>query len=338
MYKLLYYTLLVTLLCAKGLYCYSQTGNNCDGITISGNTGATYSFSDYESQMAGTTITEALAVQYNPNANTCNGWSLRVRATDNFTNGANFVAPQYISLRFNRVSQGSPTASEIGVSNNDYPLNVSDVTLIGNSNAAFSDYTEHTFDMVIQGGNHLLVPNGTYTSSLIFTLYNQNNQAVSTVTIPVAFQVQTTANNSFTMLLQNGAEMVNMVFNTVNDYRSEKSVNIANGLKVLASAPYQVIVKTSNDALTSNTSSATIPVNAISIEATQSTATSAGISVYNRHLSVNEQVLINTTNPLDSTQQMVEYNLRYAISASTTDLMQPSGRYSVNIIFIVLPQ
>lgn len=338
MYKLLYYTLLVTLLCAKGLYCYSQTGNNCDGITISGNTGATYSFSDYESQMAGTTIAEALAVQYNPNANTCNGWSLRVRAIDNFTNGANFVAPQYISLRFNRVSQGSPTASEVGVSNNDYPLNVSDVTLIGNSNAAFSDYTEHTFDMVIQGGNHLLVPNGTYTSSLIFTLYNQNNQAVSTVTIPVAFQVQTTANNSFTMLLQNGAEMVNMVFNTVNDYRSEKSVNIANGLKVLASAPYQVIVKTSNDALTSNTSSATIPVNAISIEATQSTATSAGISVYNRHLSVNEQVIINTTNPLDSTQQMVEYNLRYAISASTTDLMQPSGRYSVNIIFIVLPQ
>jgi hypothetical protein len=45
------------------------------------------------------------------------------------------------------------------------------------------------------------------------------------------------------LLLQNGAEMVNMVFNTVNDYRSEKSVNIANGLKVLASAPYQVIVK-----------------------------------------------------------------------------------------------
>lgn len=338
MYRLLYCTLLVILLCTKGILCYSQSTNNCEGIAISGNTGAAYSFNDYESQMAGTTITDALAIQYNPNASTCNGWSLRVRATDNFTNGASFVAPQYISLRFNRVSQGSPTASEIGVSNTDYPLSMSDVALISNSNAAFSDYTEHQFDMIIQGGNHLLVPNGTYTSSLIFTLYNQNNQAVSTLTLPVAFQVQTTANNSFTMLLQNGAEMVNMVFNTVNDYRSEKSVNITNGLKVIASAPYQVIVKTSTDVLTSSTSSATIPVNTVSLEATQSTATSAGISVYTRQLSLNDQVLISTANPLDSSQQMVEYNLQYAISANTSNLMQPSGRYSVNIIFVVLPQ
>ncbi|OYZ56521.1 MAG: hypothetical protein B7Y19_03435, partial [Sphingobacteriales bacterium 24-40-4] len=163
---------------------YSST---CQGATLNTYSSTQGTFNTYAEQMAGATVTDALSVQYSPNGATCDEWSLNVRAAGNFTNGNESVAPQFFSLRFNRVSTGTPTAVQIGVDNTPVVLNNTDVVLINGSNAPFGAYvfTEHKFDMLIQGGNHLMVPNGTYTGTLIFSLYNSNNVLVSTSTVAV---------------------------------------------------------------------------------------------------------------------------------------------------------
>jgi hypothetical protein len=313
--------------------------NTCTGAAIGSYTSNQYSFTTYAQQMSGATVTDAFTVQYNPNQATCSGWSLKVRATGNFTNGANSVAPQYFSLRFNRVSLGSPTASSIGVTNTAVPLSTSDVILINQSNAGFvaNAATEHKFDMIVQGGNHLLLPNGTYTCNLVFTLYNQNNQVVSTSTVSQSFAVNSSV-NGYTAIFQNGADNIGLNFNTVANYTNGVSVTKTNGLKITGYSPYQVIVKTSSANLTSTSgSSSTIPVSVVNLQTTKSTSTSSGINVYTRQLSNLDQVII--TNPLtDYTQQVVQYNLRYYTIAGDKKLNASTGTYTTSVVFVVIPQ
>ncbi|NCI50414.1 hypothetical protein GWC95_10810 [Sediminibacterium roseum] len=313
--------------------------SSCTGATIGTYTSNQYSFSTYAQQMSGATVTDAFSIQYNPNQATCSGWTLKVRATGNFTNGASSVAPQYFSLRFNRVSSGSPTASSIGVTNTVIPLSTSDVTLINQSNAGFvaNTGTEHKFDMIIQGGNHLLLPNGTYTGTLVFTLYNQSNQVVSTSTVQQSFAVNSSV-NSFTAVFQNGADNISMNFNTLANYTNGVSVTKTNGLKITGYSPYQVIVKTSSPNLTSSTGgSSTIPVSVVNLQTTKNTSTTGGINVFTRKLSNLDQVII--TNPMnDYTQQAVQYNLRYYTLAGDTKLNAAAGTYTTSVVFVVIPQ
>jgi hypothetical protein len=312
--------------------------NSCSGATISSYVSNRYTFSNYTQQMAGASVTDAFTVQYSPNAATCTGWSLKVRAVGNFASGANSVAPQYISLRFNRVSAGSPTAASIGVTNNPVVLNATDVALINQSNAGFIAYTgtEHKFDMIIQGGNHLLVPNGTYTGNLVFTLYNQNNQVVSTTNVSQTFAVNSST-NSFTAVFQNSADNINLVFNAISDYVNGVSVTKTRGLKITGYNPYQVIIKTSGANLVPASGSNTIPVSVVSLQPTKFTSTAGGINLFTRQLSTADQIII--TNPVsNSNQHVVEYNLRYFTQAGDKRLSLPSGVFNTSILFVVIPQ
>ena len=216
-------------------------------------------------------------------------------------------------------------------------INNTDVTLINLSNAPFTAYTstEHKFDMLIQGGNHLLVPNGTYTGNLIFTLYNQNNELVSMSTVPVSFAVNSTS-NSYTLELQNSANEVDLVFNTLESYTNGVSVAKSRGLKVTGYNPYQVLIKTSGLNLVGADSN-TIPVAAVSVETTKYTSTSGGILTFTRELSTADQIII--TNPLtDYTQQVVEYNLRYFTAPNDSRLSAKSGVFSTTVLFVFIPQ
>ncbi|WP_411272881.1 hypothetical protein [Daejeonella sp.] len=293
-------------------------------------------FLDYNAQMAGTTVTDAVSLQYTPNQADCTGWSLKVRANGNFISGSNSVLPQYFALRFNRVASGSPTAAQIGVTNNSIALAYSDVALIDQSNAGFTPYagTEHKFDMIISGGNHLLVPNGTYIASLTFTLYNQNNEVVSTKIQDVSFQINSSS-NSYTMVLQNSANVVDLVFNTLDNYQSGVSVTKTRGLKITGYSGYQVIIKTSGSNLENN--AVTIPVAAVNVETTKVTATKgAVINTYVRALSSADQIIIN--NPVSHpTHQVTEYTLRYYTAPNDSRLTGKSGTFNTRVLFIAIP-
>ncbi|TCC96755.1 hypothetical protein [Pedobacter psychroterrae] len=309
--------------------------NTCTGTVISGYSNNQYTFNNYAQQMAGATANEAVTLQYAPNGATCRGWTVKARVAGNFVNGANTVAPQNISLKFNRVSSGSPTASAIGVTNTPVALSNSDAVLINSSGDSFNGGTVHKFDLVIAGGIHLLVPNGSYTGGIVFSLYNAANQLISTTTINATFQVQSSA-NSFSLVLQNTADLVNMNFSAPGALASGVSVSKVRGMKIVGYGSHQVIVKTSTANLTSTSSSYTIPVSAVSLELTKYTTTNAGIVVYTRSLSASDQVFI--TNPVSHhTQQEVEYNIRFSTAPGNSVFSGANGTFSTSVVFIAIP-
>lgn len=309
--------------------------NSCTGVVLSSYSSNAYSFANYGQQMAGATIADAATLQYNTNGATCRGWTLKVRTSGNFVNGANSVSAQYFSLRFNRVNSGSPTASAIGLNNAAVPLSTADANIITTSNASFNGGTEHKFDLLIQGGNHLILPNGTYTTNLVFSLYNQSNQLISTATTAVNFQVNSTT-NSYTIVLQNSANQVDMNLSTPAAIATGVSVLKLLGLKVTGYSAYQVVVKTTSANLVSASSSNTIPVAAISLEVTKASLTSGGINCYSRALSASDQFFV--TNPLsDYTQQIVEYNLRYFTAPGDSRFSGSSGTFTTTVLFVAIP-
>jgi hypothetical protein len=309
----------------------------CETAVISSYASNQANFTSYAEQMAGKTVTDAVSVQFNPNTATCDKWSLKVRVAGNFTNGGTSVAPQNFSLRFNRVSSGIPSAAQIGVSTFPKPLDNVDVTLIGGSNATFTAYafTEHKFDLQIQGGSHLIIPNGAYTGTLVFSLYNSNDVLISTSNVDVTFNMNSVY-NSLTLELQNLANEINLDFNTLANYTNGVSVTKARGMRVVAYQPYQVMIKTSGSNLVSAGSN-TIPVGAVKIQATKYTSTSGGISTFTRELSTSNQVIV--TNPmLDNTQQVTEYDLQYYTAAGDSRLLGKSGVFNTSVLFVVIAQ
>lgn len=312
--------------------------NSCTGATINSYYSNQPIFADYTAQMAGRTVTDAVSIQYAPNQAVCTGWSLKVRANGNFISGSNSVPAQYFALRFNRVASGSPTAAQIGITNNAVALSYSDVALIDQSDQGFTAYagTEHKFDMIIAGGNHLLVPNGTYIASLTFTLYNQNNEVVSTKIQDVSFQINSST-NSYTVVLQNSSNVVDMVFNTLANYQSGVSVLKTRGLKVTGYNPYQILIKTSGSNL-ENADDAAIPVGVVNVETTVFTSTKgAALNIYTRALSTADQIIIN--NPVSHpSHQVVEYTLRYYTAPADSRLSNKSGTFSTTVLFIAIPR
>lgn len=313
--------------------------NSCSGVGLRSFSGSQISFSGYNELMAGKTAQEYLTIQYEASNSTCQGWSLKVRALGNFSNGNFQIAPEHVMLRFNRVSSGGPPASAIGVSTNPVPLSTSDVTLIDHSQTGFQKtYTAHAFDMIVEGGNHLLTAtNGSYSAYLLFTLYNENNQIVSETQVRGTFQVQSATNYSFTLLLQNTADQVSLAFNTTSDIINGVSSTKLSGLKITGYSPYQVIVKTSADGYSSGSSSYTLPAEVIKLEVTPP-AGYTGITCHTYNLSPAGQVFIS--NPMNSSSyQVVQYNLRYFTDPSDGRIVSvPEGTYSSNVLFIIVPQ
>lgn len=313
--------------------------NTCSGVALKAYSSKSMRFDTYQQQMAGSTVSEAASLQYTPNGSTCQGWTLTVKAAGDFSNGTDIIPIQYFSLRFNRVSNGGPSASEIGLSYTPVTLSNTEAILINQSNGAFQGYqsTEQQYDLIIQGGNQLLVSNGQYSATLIFTLYNQSGQVVSSATTTVSFQIQSNAKN-YSAQLQNTADQVTLGFNSLNSYQNGVSVNKASGLKITGYTPYQVIVKSDSENLLNAAAGSSIPVSVVHLSATVATANVGGTGCYPITLSSVDQVLIR--NPMnDYRYQNVEYNLKFFTEANDSRVFNvAAGVYTTNVIFVVLPQ
>ncbi|MEJ5964304.1 hypothetical protein [Pedobacter immunditicola] len=305
----------------------------CSGMVITASSNINYNFDTYAKLLSGGTATNALNVQYNPNGANCTGWTLKIRANGNFTNGSSAISPEHVAIRFNNVSQGKPTAAAIGVTNNLVPLSASDVILINPSNAAFNNYTSHAFDMVIQGGNYLLLGNsGTYSCPVTLSLYNQAGQLVSSSNTKLSFQITFANNSNYTISLLNPD--VSMLYQTPADYLTGKTVTKIKGLKVVGTKAYQVIVKTLHPHLISGSS--TIPVEVVRLENTPP-AGKSGITSFPINLSSTDQLIIKNMMS-DNTYRTIEYDLKYSISGSNTTISSAaSGSYTTQVIFVVLP-
>lgn len=309
--------------------------NSCSGVSLGAYFSNGFNFSTYNQLQTGGTASKALTVQYNPNQANCTGWSLRVRADGNFTNGSSTITPDHVSLAFNSVTQGSPSGSQIGVTNTPVQLSTSDVDLITSSKAPFvaNTYTAQAYDMIIQGGNYLLLASsGTYSCPITLSLYNASGQLVATVNVTISFQISYSYSNSSKITMNTSS--VALQYQTPSDYLNGVTVSNPNAMTITGYSSYQVLAATMDATLSNGSSS--IPVNIIRL-ANSAPSGMTAITSTAIYLSTSNQVII--TNPVpDYTYQTVSYSLTYSIAGGISNLVSvPAGSYSTQLIFVVLP-
>ncbi len=310
--------------------------NSCSGLALNTAFSNGPNISTYAMVSSGATASKAISVQYSPNAANCIGWSLKVKANGNFTNGSSSITPDHISLQFNSVTTGSPSAAAIGISSNPVALSTSDVALISNSNAPFqaNTYTAQAYDMIVQGGNYLLVgAAGTYSCPITFSVYNYSGQLVATSNVTISFQISYSNSSSYQISLSNAS--VAFQFNTPSNYINGVTVAQPNGLTITGYSSYQVIAKTSDANLSNGL--ATIPVSVIQL-ANSAPAGKTAITSTTINLSTSDQVII--TNPVpDYTYQTIQYNLQYSIAGGNSSInTSEPGSYATQLIYVVLPK
>lgn len=319
--------------------------DQCAGMSISGNVAnPVASFTTYAQLMNGMTTQQAVSIAYGlvNNSTNCPGWSLKVRAASaNFTNSGNNIPISNVSLQFNSVSNG-PSANDIGVTYNPVQLSTTDRALISHSNARLvappHSNVSHKFDMIIQGGSHMIQPvSGSYSCGLIFSLYDWNDVLVASWNVTANIQIYFNANSMYTLQLQNGGNSANFNFTSLADMQSGLVLNKTNGLKITGYQNYQVFAQTTNANLTSANTNVTLPVSVIKLQ-TSLTSPITGVTCNTVTLSNTSgtPVIVNT-NP-NYPYQTVEYNLKYYINGNDPNIFStPAETYTGTLVFVVVP-
>jgi hypothetical protein len=323
-------------------FCIETKAQPCTGININSYVVAPLRLTTYSDLMGGGTAQRYLTVQINTTGTAnCKEWSLTVKARDNWRCGNSSINLQQTSLRFNS-TVGGPTGSEIGVSNAAIPLSRNEVTLIRNSKASINSrehvYFDIKYDLIINGGNHLLnVENGEYSTLLDFILYDMQGRVISTTSVRPVFQLLFNQANSSNVTLQNGASNISLGFSSAGDFANGVSDTKVNGLSVVAYTSHQLIVKASGNRLMAPGVSQGIPVSSIRLALSTNGAGQSSIVCNPIDLSENSKVVAN--NPmLNNRYQTVLYTLRYSIAGNDPNIASASsGVYSTSIVFILVP-
>lgn len=321
-------------------YSFTQNVNvSCTPITFDNSYYNNHPTIDtYAQIMAGATSTAGLNLHYVVPANAaCTGFTVKVRAAGNFTCGGSSVAASYASIRFNQTS-GGPTPTALGMPSTAIQLSTSDVTILSNSSAIVESPPgsfDHKFDVIFQGGTHLIKPdNGTYTTNLIFSLYDASNTLIREQQVPVYYAYNYSGNYQFSMQLQPGFNNVGFTFNSPSTYTNGISIQQNNALTLTAYVAYQVIAKTEAANFTT-TSGYSLPVSVINMQATMSSQP-AYITLYSFALSASDQTLIRNT---QNSNPAHTFNLRYYTNPNNTTLLyaNKSAPYSTTVTIVAVP-
>ncbi|MCD0474183.1 hypothetical protein LPB87_07215 [Flavobacterium sp. EDS] len=305
-------------------------------------------FSTYAEMVSGKTLNNQISIPiqyYGPHMNV-NEWKLTVRLTQDYTNDSNSaytVGAQYSYLKFNsQENSGSANGNLINIPTQVFQLSkYNEVTLI-HSNVNLNGAVNRLFryNLTVQGGNQLLVsPNGMYNSSYEFKLYKISEGTellIGIYTSPMGnarFQLSFGGNfGSQSVVLQNGAQQFNINYSTPTDYAVEKSVTIANALRV-NTYNSQLAVEASGDFI-SPTSSQTLPLSILKLQLSTNMAYK-GLQI------ISPITLATTTQPVaiksSSTPQDITYNIKFFIPANSPGLNVSPGTYSTRVYFVIMP-
>lgn len=189
--------------------------------------------------------------------------------------------------------------------------------------------TKLNFDFRMIAGDHLLmVPNGTYETTIRFALYEEGNptEVISTEET-FSFIIDYLANDTNQILLQNDAHLFSFTYIKPGDYIGDNSESRAKGLKVKTDVARDVFIKASNSFLVSPTSE--IPISILDINVQKDGVFIGGVS----DLTVADQFLFRT--PGDSTE---EYDLEFVIPEGSLQGNMAPGLYSGYVIFSMVPE
>lgn len=189
--------------------------------------------------------------------------------------------------------------------------------------------TKLNFDFRMMAGDHLLMlPNGTYETTIRFMVYEDGNPAeVISTEETFTFIIDYDANDTNQVLLQNNAHLFSFTYSQPGDYIGDYSEFRTRGLKVTTDVARDVLAKASNSFLVSPTSE--IPISVLDIYVQKDGVVIGGIS----ELTVADQVLFRT--PGDS---MEEYDLEFVIPQGSIQENMAPGLYTGYVIFSIIPE
>lgn len=319
----------------------SLGGYSCNPIT---------QFTTQAQMLAGATNTNCVHLAFNLNNANCSNWTLKVRTTTaTFANGANGIPVQYVSLKYNS-NTGGPNVTNY--SGSPVALSTTDQVLVSNANGTLASppyyYFEHLFNAIIQGGSHLYQPvNGSFNTTLVFSLYNSNNQLVSTANISFGFQIQYQGPNLFDqcqgMSLNGNINNPMASFNTyaqlMSGITTNEAVTVSYGLvNNSTNCPGWSLKVRATSAYFTNSGN-NIPVGNVSLRFNSVTggpsANDIGVSYNPVQLSTSERALITHSNArLTAPPHGNVYHKFDVIVAGGSHMIQPvSGAFTVNLVF-----
>ncbi|MEN6456254.1 MAG: hypothetical protein ABFD10_18530 [Prolixibacteraceae bacterium] len=328
------------------LSCHLHARAQCSGISLSGY-GGYLAFTTYSELQNGKTASQYLTLAWNLPYNTrCPGWKLTIRASGEFTGGTGTIAAQYSSILFNSSASSGPSPSSIPMPTSPIPLSTTETIVVAQSNAALQAppnyYFTHKFDLIIQGGAHLFVPNGIYCTTLTFSLYDQNGKQVSATSLPICFTINYQGSGGGSSLsLANGGNSVSFNYSSFSDHKNGITISKPASLYVTSYHDYQIIVQTVDPDFTSSSISGTFPVSVVTLVSgladSSPSGCNAGVTCNVLGLSDSSQVLISNTNT-DYPCQQLHYDLIYSTQPNDPDLFSaPAGSYEATLLLILAP-
>jgi len=319
--------------------------SQCSGISLSGY-GGYLAFTTYSELQNGKTVSRYLTLAWNLPYNTnCAGWKLTMRTSGDFTNGISPIAAQYASIQFNSAS-GGPSPSSIPMPISPIPLSTAETILVTQSNAALQAppayYFTHKFDLIVQGGTHLFVPNGVYCTMLTFTIYDQSGNQVSATSLPVCFTINYQGSGGGSSLtLTNEGNSVSFNYSSFSDHHEGITISKPASLYVTSYSDYQIIAQTVDPDFFSSSASSTFPVSVVTLTSglagSSPLSCSTGVTCNVLRLSDSPQVLITNSNT-DYPCQQLYYDLTYSTQPNDPDLFSaPAGSYEATLLLILAP-
>lgn len=315
--------------------------------TLGAYNGGQPSFSSYAEMTSGKTSVNQISIpiQYYGNSMNVNEWKLTARLTQDFTNESNAsytIGAQYAYLQFNGQDNNSSNGGLVNVPTQMFQLSKYNEITLMQSTVSLNPQVNRLFryNLFIKGGNHLLVnPNGMYNSSYEFKLYKISGgteQLIGVYTSPIGdarFQINYAGNYSDqSVVLQNGAQQFNLSYTTAADYTVEKSVTIANALR-LKTYNNQLAVQASGDFISAS-SSQTLPLSNLKLQLSVNQSYPGLQIITPVTLTTSAQPIAYRTS---STSQEIMFNVKFYIPANSPGLSAPPGTYSTHVYFLIIP-
>jgi hypothetical protein len=185
--------------------------------------------------------------------------------------------------------------------------------------------TLFSFSYKIAGGSNLMVPPGTYVTTLTFTITNTLG-LLPTITGTCLLSVVISPISG--IALQNGGSNATISFTTPSNYINGVTLNQSNALTAFSNLPYSIMANTSSASLVNGANF--INVSNISLLPAP-TVTNALITPHTVALSTTSQSIITST----ATAGTYNFNLQYQTSAGNNAFLKPAGNYTTTLTYTI---
>lgn len=280
-------------------------------------------------------------------------WKITARLVDDYKYNGYLIPAENGLLKFTRENvQGNGSSLPIIGPSGFLPLSkYQEQTIISSETVSLQNGFARTFvfDFQMKGGNHLLtIPNGEYKSAYIINLYKIENgteiliKSISNANIFSGAHINHNANHGDqSIILENGSNLFNFKFNTINDLITGKSIRKNAALRVKTYNGHELIVKAANQEMRSNISEHTLPVSIIQLN--------LGLNQFSGGNNSEVNLLkIKTPIQLQSWDQVIAsfpqwsseivFDLTLSISGNLPEFNGAKGTYETYIYFVIVPR